>query len=87
MTDTFFFAHPQTHFQRPCSRVMSGHPEIRQKLEAARDENGTSFDEAASTAGYPDALKNLDSAVVQKKYSAFVELHIEQGPTLEEEGE
>ncbi|GAQ78989.1 ureidoglycolate amidohydrolase [Klebsormidium nitens] len=83
-----FTSEEPTRFGFGClgSRVMSGHPEIRQKLEAAHDENGTSFDEAAAAAGYPDALKNLDSAVVKNKYSAFVELHIEQGPTLEEEG-
>lgn len=66
---------------------MSGHPEIRQKLEAARDENGTSFVEAAALAGYPDALSKLEGAVVKNKYSSFVELHIEQGPELETEGE
>jgi hypothetical protein len=66
---------------------MSGHPEIRQKLEAARDENGTSFEEAAALAGYPDALSKLEGAVVKNKYSSFVELHIEQGPELEAEGD
>jgi hypothetical protein len=70
-----------------CSRVMSGHPEIRRKLEAARDENGTTFEEAAALAGYPDALSKLAGAVVKNKYSSFVELHIEQGPELETEGD
>lgn len=52
------------------------------ELKALRDENGTSFEEARHAAGYTAPLD--DNLELDKDYySAFIELHIEQGPDLE----
>jgi ureidoglycolate amidohydrolase len=46
-----------------------------------------SFFEAAGSAGYKMQPEDLHSVFIEKgSYSAFIELHIEQGPILEKEG-
>jgi beta-ureidopropionase / N-carbamoyl-L-amino-acid hydrolase len=50
---------------------------------AVKDEEGVSFKEALEASGYKGDLANRFST---KDYSAFLELHIEQGPVLEAEG-
>ena len=46
-----------------------------------------SFLDAAEAAGYKLHLEDLHSVFLKKDtYSAFIELHIEQGPILEKEG-
>lgn len=45
------------------------------------------FFDAASFAGYEKDGEKLSSVFLEKgSYSAFIELHIEQGPILEKEG-
>lgn len=58
-------------------------------LKTTVDAKNVSFLDAARSAGYVKDHNELSSSVFIKKgsYSAFVELHIEQGPILEEEGE
>lgn len=56
-------------------------------LEGLVDNQNISFAEAAKAAGYHGTLGKLDGISLEKgAYSGFVELHIEQGPLLEEEG-
>lgn len=58
-------------------------------VEELRDENGTTYLEAATAAGYgARTIKTMleDVAVQEGDYDAFVELHIEQGPLLEQQG-
>lgn len=58
-------------------------------LDEKVDENGTCFRDAAASAGYGGKSHQdiLDKTKVEPgKVSAFVELHIEQGPLLEREG-
>lgn len=52
------------------------------------DSQNVSFIEAARSAGYAEDKDDDLSSVFLKKgsYFAFIELHIEQGPILEEEG-
>jgi len=79
-----FTAEEPTRFGVGCvgSRLLSGvlSPE---KAAAFRDRDGKSLDEWRQGARYTGSL---DSVRLPKDcYSAFVELHIEQGPTLERE--
>ena len=70
-----------------CSRLLAGLPTIKVALEGAVDKDNVSFEEAAGQAGYEFALETLvEVPLKEDTYSAFIELHIEQGPTLEEEG-
>ena len=78
-------AEEPTRFGIGCigSRLLSGvlRPE---KAATMRDREGRSLDEWRVGAGYAGSL---DSVCLQKDcYSAFIELHIEQGPILEREG-
>jgi beta-ureidopropionase / N-carbamoyl-L-amino-acid hydrolase len=50
---------------------------------AVKDEEGVSFKDALEASGYKGDLANRFST---KDYSAFLELHVEQGPVLEAEG-
>ena len=50
---------------------------------AVKDEEGITFKDALEASGFKGDLANRFSA---KDYSAFLELHIEQGPVLEAEG-
>lgn len=70
-----------------CSRVMAGSENILQILRESVGVDNVTFADAAKQAGYLPHEKDLDSVLVpEDTYSAFVELHIEQGPTLEAEG-
>lgn len=51
------------------------------------DGQNTTFLDAARSAGYAKDTDDVSSVFLRKGfYSSFVELHIEQGPILEEEG-
>ncbi|BBN16747.1 ureidoglycolate amidohydrolase [Marchantia polymorpha subsp. ruderalis] len=84
-----FTSEEPTRFGFGClgSRAMAGSRNIYEILEGAMDKDNISFTEAARTAGYLKEGEDLKSvAVTNETYSGFVELHIEQGPTLENEG-
>jgi ureidoglycolate amidohydrolase len=76
-----FTSEEPTRFGIGCfgSRMLAG-----ANAGALRDAEGRTLDEVRSAAGFTGAL----SAVALPKgfYSSFVELHIEQGPILEEKG-
>jgi N-carbamoyl-L-amino-acid hydrolase len=80
-----FTSEEPTRFGIGClgSRAMSGvlGPE---GLAALRDGDGRSLDEARAAADFAGPLDSV--ALPAGHYSAFVELHIEQGPILEREG-
>ena len=84
-----FTSEEPTRFGLSCigSRAMCGRLEAS-KLDSLRDSNGTSFLDAARSANYGEGLSTqemLDRAFVPKGgIHAFVELHIEQGPLLEQ---
>ncbi|CAK9037423.1 Ureidoglycolate hydrolase (AtUAH) (Allantoate amidohydrolase 2) (AtAHH2) (Ureidoglycolate amidohydrolase) [Durusdinium trenchii] len=81
-----FTSEEPTRFGVGCtgSRLMSGAMPIEQ-LASLRDESGGSYDEVRSQAGFSG---ELSSAVLDSDaYNAFVELHIEQGPLLEQADE
>ncbi|XAR57361.1 ureidoglycolate amidohydrolase [Bertholletia excelsa] len=84
-----FTSEEPTRFGISClgSRLMSRSEEVEKALRKTVDNLNISFLDAARSAGYAEGQDDL-STVFQKKgsYSAFVELHIEQGPILEEEG-
>ena len=70
-----------------CSRLMAGIEELAQSLRKVVDNQNVSFLDAAESAGYKMDPKDLQSVFLKKNsYSAFIELHIEQGPILEKEG-
>jgi ureidoglycolate amidohydrolase len=78
-----FTSEEPTRFGIGClgSRLMSG---LLDASAGARlkDRDGVSLDEARAAAGFPGALS--DVRLPSGHYSAFVELHIEQGPLLEQ---
>ena len=79
-----FTAEEPTRFGIGCvgSRLLSG-VLAPQKAAVLRDREGKSLDEWRQGAGYSGSL---DSVCLPKNcYAAFVELHIEQGPILEQE--
>lgn len=81
-----FTSEEPTRFGVGCtgSRLMSG-AMTPEELAGLQDEAGTTYDEVRSQAGFEG---ELTSAMLDKEaYSAFVELHIEQGPLLEQAGE
>lgn len=66
---------------------MAGIEELAQSLRKVVDNQNVSFLEAAGSAGYKMLPEDLHSVFIKKgTYSAFIELHIEQGPILEKEG-
>ncbi|GAA0142460.1 hypothetical protein Leryth_019790 [Lithospermum erythrorhizon] len=82
-----FTSEEPTRFGISClgSRLMAGIKEHAELLKNTVDNQNISFFDAAKAAGYSN-VENLSSAFLNKgSYSAFVELHIEQGPILEEE--
>ncbi|KAL8486573.1 hypothetical protein ACS0TY_023308 [Phlomoides rotata] len=82
-----FTSEEPTRFGISClgSRLLAGSQELAELLKTAVDGQNVSFTDAAKFAGYADT-EDLSSVFLQKgSYSAFVELHIEQGPILEEE--
>ncbi|RVW55426.1 Ureidoglycolate hydrolase [Vitis vinifera] len=69
------------------SRLLAGNEVLMKSLETVVDSQNISFFDAARAAGYANDEEDLPSVFLKKgSYSAFVELHIEQGPILEEEG-
>lgn len=70
-----------------CSRLLAGSEALAKDLLSTVDSQNISFLDAARSAGYAKEQEDLSSVFLQKgSYSAFLELHIEQGPILEEEG-
>lgn len=71
-----------------CSRLLAGNEALMKSLETVVDGQNISFFDAARAAGYANEEEDLSSVYLKKgSYSAFVELHIEQGPILELEGQ
>ncbi|KAL9410785.1 hypothetical protein AB3S75_044541 [Citrus x aurantiifolia] len=69
------------------SRLLAGIESLAKDLTSTVDGQNISFLDAARSAGYAKEPNDLSSVFLKKgSYSAFVELHIEQGPILEEEG-
>ena len=77
-----FTSEEPTRFGLGClgSRAMSG-ALSPQKMRALRDSDGTDLETARRAAGYSGELESVKLA--PGCYSAFVELHIEQGPLME----
>lgn len=66
---------------------MAGSEALARTLKQTVDNHNISFLEAARFAGYANNHEDISSVFLEEgSYSAFVELHIEQGPLLEEEG-
>ena len=66
---------------------MAGSEPLVRALKETVDGQNISFFDAARSAGYSKDQEDLSSVFMKKgSYSAFVELHIEQGPILEDEG-
>jgi N-carbamoyl-L-amino-acid hydrolase len=80
-----FTAEEPTRFGIGClgSRMM-GHVLMPTAALALRDKEGNGLDELRSHAGFSGALESV--AVPAGRFHQFVELHIEQGPLLEQEG-
>uniref|UniRef100_A0A1J3FFB3 Ureidoglycolate hydrolase n=1 Tax=Noccaea caerulescens TaxID=107243 RepID=A0A1J3FFB3_NOCCA len=86
-----FTSEEPTRFGISClgSRLLAGSKELAEALKTTVvDGQNVSFIEAARSAGYAEDKSDDLSSVFLKKgsYFAFIELHIEQGPILEEEG-
>ncbi|XP_031488312.1 ureidoglycolate hydrolase [Nymphaea colorata] len=84
-----FTSEEPTRFGISClgSRLMAGDEALAQLLLGTVDSHNISFIEAARSAGYMMGQQELSSVFLDHgSYSSFVELHIEQGPILEEEG-
>lgn len=79
-----FTAEEPTRFGIGClgSRMLAGAMGL-EKVRALRDSEGRSFDELRARAGLTGTLESV--ALSKNFYSSFVELHIEQGPLLEQE--
>lgn len=79
-----FTSEEPTRFGLGClgSRLMSGvlAPDAARRL---LDDNGETLDTIRERAGYSGSLESV--RLPQGEYSAFLELHIEQGPILERE--
>lgn len=70
-----------------CSRLLAGNEELANALKEVVDGQSITFLEAARSAGYAIHQEDLSTVFLKKdNYFSFVELHIEQGPILEEEG-
>lgn len=84
-----FTSEEPTRFGISClgSRLMAGSESLAEALKMTTDNQNITFLEAARSAGYAADGDNFLSVFLKKgSYSAFIELHIEQGPILEEEG-
>jgi N-carbamoyl-L-amino-acid hydrolase len=81
-----FTAEEPTRFGLGClgSRALAG-TLTPERLVALRDAEGRAFEELRAAAFYQGALEAVPLAVGH--FAAFVELHIEQGPLLEQSGE
>ncbi|KAL2530768.1 Ureidoglycolate hydrolase [Forsythia ovata] len=83
-----FTSEEPTRFGISClgSRLLAGSGELAELLKRTVDNQNISFLDAARFSGYANHLEDLTSVFLKKgSYSAFIELHIEQGPILEEE--
>jgi ureidoglycolate amidohydrolase len=80
-----FTSEEPTRFGIGClgSRALCGSMSV-EKMAALRDAEGGGFDEVRRAAGFAGNLSEV--RLPEGYYSAFVELHIEQGPILEREG-
>lgn len=80
-----FTAEEPTRFGIGClgSRMMA-RALTPQQAQALRDKEDRSLEELRASAGFSGALESV--ALPQGRFHQFIELHIEQGPTLEEEG-
>ncbi len=80
-----FTAEEPTRFGIGClgSRMMAGVLSPAQAL-ALRDKEGRGLEELRSTAGFRGSLESV--ALAHGRFHQFIELHIEQGPILEQEG-
>ena len=65
------------------SKVMVGKPGIMETVQKARDKSGTTLTDAMASHGY-DYTKLPEAKRVRGEISCFLELHIEQSPTLEQ---
>ncbi|KAG8483226.1 hypothetical protein CXB51_022223 [Gossypium anomalum] len=84
-----FTSEEPTRFGIGClgSRLLAGGEALAEALKRTVDGQNISFLEAARSAGYARDEDDLSSVFLKNdSYSAFVELHIEQAPILEEEG-
>ncbi|KAK2647198.1 hypothetical protein Ddye_022393 [Dipteronia dyeriana] len=84
-----FTSEEPTRFGISClgSRLLAGIETLANNLKSTVDGQNISFLDAARSAGYANDQDDLSSVFLKKgSYSAFIELHIEQGPILEEEG-
>ena len=80
-----FTSEEPTRFGIGClgSRMMSGRLDVP-AAQRLRDRDGQSLDQARIAAGFSGPLENV--RVASGAYAAFLELHIEQGPLLEQRG-
>jgi ureidoglycolate amidohydrolase len=80
-----FTAEEPTRFGMGCmgSRMMAGVLSPSQAL-ALRDKEGRDLDALRTSAGFSGALESV--ALRVGRFHQFIELHIEQGPSLEQEG-
>ncbi|XP_062108167.1 ureidoglycolate hydrolase [Humulus lupulus] len=84
-----FTSEEPTRFGISClgSRLLAGSEALAEALKTTFDGQNLSLLDAARSAGYAKDQDDLSSVFLRKgSYSAFVELHIEQGPILEDEG-
>nr|CAD1841747.1 unnamed protein product [Ananas comosus var. bracteatus] len=84
-----FTSEEPTRFGISClgSRLMAGSEALANSLKEIVDGQNISFFDAAKFAGYDIRAEDLRNVFLKKgSYFAFLELHIEQGPILEEEG-
>ncbi|KAK9069412.1 hypothetical protein SSX86_011315 [Deinandra increscens subsp. villosa] len=68
------------------SRLLAGSVSLAKALRQTVDNANISFLDAAKSAGYANNEEFSSVFLDEKSYSAFVELHIEQGPILENQG-
>jgi ureidoglycolate amidohydrolase len=80
-----FTAEEPTRFGIGClgSRMMASVLSPEHAL-ALRDKEGLGLEELRSSAGFKDSLESV--ALSRGRFHQFIELHIEQGPILEQEG-
>lgn len=84
-----FTSEEPTRFGISClgSRLLAGSETLANALRETVDGQNMSFFDAAKFAGYNMHQEPLSNVFLKKgSYFAFLELHIEQGPILEEEG-
>ncbi|KAJ6721777.1 ALLANTOATE DEIMINASE-RELATED [Salix viminalis] len=84
-----FTSEEPTRFGISClgSRLLAGSKALAEALKTTVDAQNISFLEAARSAGYAKEQDDISSVFLKEgSYSAFLELHIEQGPILEAEG-